>query len=275
MKWTSAICSAGKKLRAASPSSARYLQRQKSDPFVKGRKSAPALGNALQDGPYRSRSAFKLLQLNERFNILQASSEAKAGRPRVIVDLGAAPGGWTQVAVQACATTARPPSKSTLSPCRLFALDILPMDPIQGATVLQGDFLDSKVQDELRRQVLAASSTSLPLGEKENSAEGAGCDGFVDVVLSDMMANTTGNPIRDTVLSLDLVTAAFQFASSTLSRQPSSWFVSKVFPSADSDEFLRLTLKQRFDHVSIVKDKITASRKESREVFWVAKGFRG
>ncbi|WFD33274.1 methylene-fatty-acyl-phospholipid synthase [Malassezia cuniculi] len=98
-------------------------------------------------------------------------------------------------------------------------------------------------------------------------------DRCVDVVLSDMMANTSGNPIRDSVASLDLCMAAFEFAAVMLKTEPSSAFICKYFMSREADEFRKDTLECRFSNVRAVKT--AASRSESREQYWVCRGFLG
>lgn len=185
-------------------SSSRYLQRQRNDPFVKQRlnlghspRRRVSDGEGCTDdavGPsaantYISRSAFKLLQLDDKYKFLRAG--------RTIIDLGAAPGGWSQVVVERIARDrdrAGREHDAAVSP--VFALDILPMASIEGVTCLQGDFLDPAIQARLRQKVAQTS------GE-------ASSESFVDVVVSDMMSNTSGNSIADTEASLSLCQAAY------------------------------------------------------------------
>jgi len=156
------------RLLKKSPSSSRWLQRQSQDPYVRLRTSAT------KDETYRSRSAFKLVSLFERHPSL-------LGRNKIVADLGAAPGGWSQVAASRGA--------------KVIAVDLNHMDPIDGVDFVQGDFLDENV----RRKVEELSG-----GKK------------VDTVLSDMMASMTGVRDRDVQASLDLVTAATVFGIQTL-----------------------------------------------------------
>jgi 23S rRNA (uridine2552-2'-O)-methyltransferase len=156
------------RLLKKSPSSSRWLQRQSQDPYVRLRTSAT------NDETYRSRSAFKLVSLFEKHPSL-------LGRGKIVADLGAAPGGWSQVAAYRGA--------------KVIAVDLNHMDPIEGVDFVQGDFL----QEEIRRQVEVLSA-----GRK------------VDTVLSDMMASMTGVRDRDVQASLDLVAAATMFGIQTL-----------------------------------------------------------
>lgn len=198
-------------------SSARWLQRQLNDPYVQQAKA---------DG-WRSRAAYKLLQLNDRFHFLKPG--------QVVVDLGAAPGGWTQVALK-------------LNPSsRVIALDILEMEAIPGVDILQMDFLADEAPDRLR----------------------ALAGGGVDVVLSDMAAPTTGHPATDHLRIIALADAALMFACDVLN--PGGSFVCKVFQGGGQQDFLK-TVKTRFATVRHAKPD--ASRKESAEMYLVASGFR-
>jgi 23S rRNA (uridine2552-2'-O)-methyltransferase len=203
-------------------SSQRWLQRQLNDPYVQ---EAQRLG-------YRSRSAFKLMQLDERFKFLVAGNR--------VVDLGAAPGGWTQI------VASRVLSKGGLG--RVVGLDILEMEPVPGAEILLGDFLTDAGLAEL---------ISL-LG------------GPADLVLSDMAAPTTGHPPTDHLRTAALCEAAFDFAETVLS--PGGSFVAKVFKGG-SERDLLLRMKQSFGSVRHAKP--AASRAESPETYVVAMNFRG
>jgi 23S rRNA (uridine2552-2'-O)-methyltransferase len=154
-----------------------------------------------------------------------------------VVDLGAAPGGWTQVAVEAAGPRGQ-----------VVALDILPMDPVPGATTLQGDFQE----EEAEARIIAA------LGGK------------ADLVLSDMAPNTTGHAATDHLRIMALAELALDFALKILA--PGGGFVAKVFQGGSEKEML-VTLKQHFANVRHVKPP--ASRKESAELYVVASGFRG
>ena len=202
--------------RSRSPASARWLERQLNDPYV-----ARAKGAGL-----RSRAAFKLIEIDEKFKLL---------RPGLgVVDLGAAPGGWTQVAVQKGAA-------------RVVAIDLLPIDPIPGATILQGDFLSDDAPDRVR----------------------AALGGPADLVLSDMAANTTGHAATDHLRIMGLAEAALDFAVSVLA--PGGAFVCKLFQGGGERAFQDV-LKQRFAKVRHAKPP--ASRRDSAETYVVAQGFR-
>ncbi|WP_119167922.1 RlmE family RNA methyltransferase [Algihabitans albus] len=205
--------------RGRRPSSTRWLERQLNDPYVA---EARARG-------YRSRAAFKLLQLDEKVGLLKGA--------RRIVDLGAAPGGWTQVAIQ------------QLGPqVRVVAVDYLEMAPLVGATILQLDFLDEDAPEKIR----------------------AALDGPADLVLSDMAAPSTGHAKTDHIRVVGLAETALAFALEVLS--PGGAFVAKVFQGGSERDLLDL-LKQNFKTVRHVKPP--ASRAESSELYVVAQGFRG
>jgi 23S rRNA (uridine2552-2'-O)-methyltransferase len=202
--------------RNRSAASQRWLARQLNDPYVT---AAKAQG-------FRSRAAFKLIELDEKFGLI---------RPGVrVVDLGAAPGGWTQVAVQRGAG-------------RVVALDLLPIDKLPGAVLLEGDFLDPDVP----ARVLEA------LGGK------------ADLILSDMAPNTTGHAATDHLRIMALAEAALEFATEILAEGGA--FVAKVFQGGSEREML-LRLKRSF--ASVRHAKPPASRKESSELYVVAQGFR-
>ena len=207
-----------KTARRRTAGSTRWLERQLNDPYVK---AARAEG-------YRSRAAYKLLELDERFKLL--------GHAQRVVDLGAAPGGWTQVLLKR-----RPKA-------RVAAIDLLPMDPIPGAVIFQKDFLDEDAGDRLR----------------------AALDGPPDLILSDMAANTVGHRQTDQIRTMALVEAAIHFAVQVLA--PGGAFVAKVF-AGGADPALVAELKR---HFTVVKHaKPPASRKESSEWYVIAQGFKG
>lgn len=175
-----------------SASSSRWLARQARDPFVKQRSAAAtAAGTGASDSvpaSYRSRSAFKLVSLARRYPQLIAPG-------KVVVDLGAAPGGWSQVAADIMKGQGD-----------VWALDILGMEPIDGVHVLQGNFLRPDIQRKLVKGILTSRGSEAP-------AESAR---LVDTVLSDMMAPMSGLRIKDIQASLDLVSAATSFAKAML-----------------------------------------------------------
>jgi 23S rRNA (uridine2552-2'-O)-methyltransferase len=211
-----------KTARQRSVSSTRWLQRQLNDPYV-----AEAKRRGL-----RSRAAFKLLQLDERFGLLKPGTR--------VVDLGAAPGGWTQVAVERVGALS--------GKGKVVAIDILPMEPMAGATVLEGDFLADEAPDRIR----------------------AALGGPADLVLSDMAAPTTGHAATDHLRIMALAETAYEFAAGVLA--PGGAFVAKLFQGGAERELLT-RLKRDFAEVKHVKPQ--ASRAESAELYVVALGFRG
>jgi 23S rRNA (uridine2552-2'-O)-methyltransferase len=166
--------------KSSSGSSNRWLARQSSDPYVRLRTSQSSPGSA-QPETYRSRSAFKLVSLAAKYPGL-------LGRGKTVIDLGAAPGGWSQVAVR--------------SKAKVIALDIAPMDAIPGVQVVMGDFLSEGVRSRVGQML---------------SAGRADGEGGADTVLSDMMAPMSGVRGRDVQASLDLCSAATMFGRDVLS----------------------------------------------------------
>ncbi len=215
-----------KTARGRTTSSQRWLQRQLNDPYV---------AEAKKRG-YRSRAAFKLLQLDDQFRFLKPGAR--------VVDLGAAPGGWTQVAVEKVKAGA----KAGRSAGVVIGIDITPVEPIAGATVLAKDFYDEDAPAEL---------TAL-LG------------GPADVVLSDMAASATGDTQVDHMRIMGLAEAAHDFARQIL--KPGGAFVAKVLRGGTERTLLDL-LKKDFAKVRHVKPE--ASRADSAEMYVVGTGFRG
>lgn len=208
------------RVRSASgrtPASRAWLERQLNDPYVA----------AAQSQGYRSRAAFKLIEMDEKYHLLRPGMR--------VVDLGAAPGGWSQVAVQRGAA-------------QVLGLDLLPIDPVEGARFLQGDFNDP----DMPARLIAL------LGGK------------VDLVLSDIAPNTTGHSATDHIRIVALAELAFDFARQTLA--PGGAFVAKVFQGG-SERQLLAPMKQAFATVRHAKPP--ASRKGSSELYVVATGFRG
>lgn len=174
-------------------SSSRYIQRQKTDIYVKQRVSLSSpkkklQGNDVEDygdveasTRFVARSAFKLLQLDDRYKFLRPG--------RVIVDLGAAPGGWSQAIVERTRKRAAGSGKETGASAPIFALDLLPVIDIEGVVSIQGDFLDAATQERLRKMVHGAAQAAQG-SSSDSDTDGAGArrtDGFVDIVVSDMM----------------------------------------------------------------------------------------
>jgi len=205
--------------RRKKASSTEWLARQLNDPFVA---EAQRLG-------YRSRAAFKLIQLDERFHLLSPEKR--------VVDLGCAPGGWTQIAAQRVGSAGR-----------VVGLDLNPTDPVPGATVMAGDFRDPAVAAQIREAL----------------------GGPADLVLSDMAAPATGHAATDHLRVVALAEDAFALAETLL--KPGGAFVTKVFQGGAEGELLA-ALKRAFREVRHAKPP--ASRAESAETYVVAKGFRG
>jgi 23S rRNA (uridine2552-2'-O)-methyltransferase len=197
--------------------STKWLERQLNDPYVKRAKA---------EG-YRSRAAYKLIELDDRFGLLKG-----VGR---VVDLGVAPGGWTQVVRQ------RAPK------AQIVGIDLLPTDPIEGAELLEMDFMDDKAPERLREAL----------------------GGEADLILSDMAANTVGHPQTDHLRTMGLVEAGLEFAVEIL--RPGGAFVAKVL-AGGADNNLVAELKRRF--TSVKHAKPPASRKGSSEWYVVAQGFK-
>jgi len=207
--------------RRRSASSTRWLQRQLNDPYV---------AEAKRRG-YRSRAAFKLLQIDEKAGLFRPGSR--------VVDLGAAPGGWSQVA----AAAVRPGPGGG----RIVALDVLEMDPLDGVEVLRLDFLEDQAPTRLTEAL----------------------GGAADVVLSDMAAPATGHAGTDHLRIVALAEAAYDFAAAVLA--PGGGFVCKVFHGGAEKDLLD-RLKRDFAKVRHVKPE--ASRSDSAETYVVATGFR-
>ena len=205
-----------KTARGRTAASQRWLARQLNDPYVR----------AAQQQGWRSRAAFKLIELDERFKLLRPGSR--------VVDLGAAPGGWSQVAVRRGAA-------------RVVGVDLLPIEPVPGAELIVGDFHDEAMPDRLRALL----------------------GGPADLVLSDMAPNTSGHAATDHLRIIALAELALHFAVRVLA--PGGGFVAKVFQGGSEREMLE-PMKQRFAQVRHTKPP--ASRKESSELYVVAQGFR-
>jgi len=200
-------------------SSTRWLERQLNDPYVKRAKA---------EG-YRSRAAYKLLELDEKYGLLKGV--------KAVVDLGIAPGGWSQVVRR----------RSPLA--RVAGIDLLPTDPIDGVAILQMDFMDEEAPARLK--------------------EALGVD-HADLVMSDMAANTVGHPQTDHLRTMALVEAGLEFAAEVL--RPGGAYVAKVL-AGGADNNLVAALKRHFATVKHAKPP--ASRKDSSEWYVIAQGFKG
>jgi 23S rRNA (uridine2552-2'-O)-methyltransferase len=207
-----------------SKSSQDWLKRHFDDPYVK----------EAQKAGYRSRAVFKLLEIQEKDQLLKPG--------QVVVDLGAAPGGWSQIAVSLVS------KKGAGKQGKVFALDILPMEPLEGVDFIQGDFTEEGVY----QQFLST------LGGRE-----------IDLVMSDMAPNISGMRVVDQPRAMYLAELALDFAQSVL--KPGGDFVVKVFQGQGFDEYTKL-MRTLFAKVLVRKPK--ASRQASREVYLLGRGFK-
>jgi 23S rRNA (uridine2552-2'-O)-methyltransferase len=198
-------------------SSTRWLERQLNDPYVKRAKA---------DG-YRSRAAYKLIELDEKFGLIRGSQR--------VVDLGIAPGGWSQVV------------RKVAPKASIVGIDLLPTEPIEGVAILEMDFMDDSAPAKLEAEL----------------------DGPPDLVMSDMAANTVGHKQTDHLRTMGLVEAAAWFAIETLSENGT--FVAKVLAGGTDADLLAM-LKKHFKTVKHAKPP--ASRKDSSEWYVVAQGFK-
>ena len=199
-------------------SSTRWLERQLNDPYVKRAKAEN----------YRSRAAYKLLELDERFGLLKGV--------KAVVDLGIAPGGWSQVVRR------KQPAAS------IVGIDLLPTDPIDGVDILEMDFMAEEAPERLKEAL----------------------GGAADLILSDMAANTVGHQQTDHLRTMALVEAGLEFAKEVL--KPGGAYVAKVL-AGGADHDLVAELKRNFAAVKHAKPP--ASRKGSSEWYVIAQGFKG
>lgn len=211
-----------KKARKLSSSSQKWLQRQLNDPYV---------ARAKREG-WRSRAAFKLIEIDDKVKILRPGMR--------VVDLGAAPGGWSQVAAKRIGLEN--------GRGRIVAIDLLEIDPIAGVDFAQMDFLTDDAPEALKAML----------------------GGPADLVMSDMAANTTGHRPTDHLRIVGLVELAIDFARQVLA--PDGAFIAKVFQGGTEGTLLT-ELKRDFTQVRHVKPQ--ASRADSAELYVVATGFRG
>jgi 23S rRNA (uridine2552-2'-O)-methyltransferase len=199
-------------------SSTRWLERQLNDPYVRRAKAEN----------YRSRAAYKLLELDERFGLLKGVKS--------VVDLGIAPGGWSQVV------------RRSAPQAKFVGIDLLPTDPIEGVTILEMDFMADAAPEQLKEAL----------------------GGSADLVLSDMAANTVGHQQTDHLRTMALVEAGLEFAKDVL--RPGGAYVAKVL-AGGADNALVAEMKRSFSSVKHAKPP--ASRKGSSEWYVVAQGFKG
>lgn len=215
-----------KTAKGRTTSSQRWLERQLNDPYVARSKS---------EG-YRSRAAYKLIEIDDKYRILKPGS--------VVVDLGATPGGWTQVAAQRVAVDATSEARRG----RVVAIDINAMEPVAGTQFLEMDFLAPDAPDRLKTLL----------------------SGAADVILSDMAAPSSGHTRTDHIRIMALAEAAADFAADVL--KPGGTFLAKVLQGGTERELLE-HLKRDFATVRHVKPP--ASRSDSAELYVLATGFRG
>lgn len=198
-------------------SSVRWLERHLNDPYV----------HKAQKEGYRSRAAYKMKEMDEKYGLLKPGM--------AVVDLGAAPGGWCQIALEKkCAP--------------IVAIDLLPIEPLPGVDFMQLDFMDDSAPDRLK----------------------AALGGMADIVMSDIAHNTTGHRDTDHLKIMMLVEAGYYFACEVL--KPGGTFVAKVFQGGTQGELL-MEMKKTFAKVQHVKPP--ASRKDSSEMYVLATGYRG
>lgn len=204
--------------------SKRWLQQHVADEYVK----------KAQHAGYPSRAAYKLLELQHKYDLIHPGA--------LVVDLGAAPGGWSLVAKELVGDKGQ-----------VFAVDILEIEPIAGIEIIQGDFNEQAVLDKLISTISHYAR-----------------DGKVDLVISDMAPNITGHKSIDQPRSLQLVELAIDFAQKML--KPGGSFLAKVFQGAGVDNMIK-TLRQSFKTVKLRKPK--ASRARSSEIYLLATNFLG
>lgn len=211
-----------KTARSRTPSSQRWLERQLNDPYVSASKRAG----------YRSRAAFKLIEIDDKYRFLKPGAR--------VVDLGAAPGGWSQIAAERV--------QSVAGRGQVVAIDILDMEPLAGVESARLDFMEEGAEAWLKEKLR---------------------DGAADVVLSDMAASTVGHAKTDHLRIMMLAEAAAHFAGDVLA--PGGAFLCKVFQGGTERDLLDF-LKQRFATVRHVKPP--ASRSDSAELYVLATGFK-
>lgn len=212
-----------KTARGRKNSSTLWLQRQLNDPYVAA---------ARRDG-YRSRAAYKLIEIDDKHHILKPGMR--------VVDLGAAPGGWTQIAVKRCGSANNRGGE-------VVGIDLLPVEPLAGAKLIEMDFMADEAPDELKRLM----------------------GGPADVVLSDMAASATGHKPTDHLRIMHLCELALEFAMEVL--KPGGSFLAKVLQGGAEKDLMTM-LRTNFKVVRHVKPK--ASRSDSAEMYVLATGFKG
>jgi 23S rRNA (uridine2552-2'-O)-methyltransferase len=224
-----------KREKRRKPSSRAWLERQINDPYV---------ARAKREG-FRSRAAYKLAEIDDKFHLFKPGT--------CVVDLGAAPGGWSEIAARRVGASGR-----------VVALDILDMKPVAGVEFLKLDFLDQTAPERLKA-ALGGNRRGKAQAKTQAKAHAK-----ADVVLSDMAANATGHRQTDHLRIMALAEAAAHFAREVLS--PGGSFVCKVLQGGTETSLLA-ELKRDFLTVKHVKPP--ASRSDSAELYLLARGFRG
>jgi 23S rRNA (uridine2552-2'-O)-methyltransferase len=212
-----------------SASSQQWLKRQLNDPYV--------IQSKIEG--YRSRAAYKLLQIDQKFHIFRPQS--------IVIDLGAAPGGWTQIAIEKVRSTAKNPT--------VFSLDLIYIEPLEGSIFLQGDFLEEEVFERFIHLLKDCSINS-------SSPK-------VNVVLSDMAASSTGHSQTDHLRIMNLLRTALDFSYNFLA--PQGHFVGKVLQGGTENTLLQ-EMKKRF--TKVLHYKPPASRSDSAEMYVIGIGFK-
>lgn len=207
-----------KKQKSRSNSSNKWLSRQLNDPYVTKSKI---------DG-YRSRAAYKILEIHEKYKLFKPGMN--------VIDLGAAPGGWSQIA-----------AKYVGKKGKIVAIDLLEFEPIDGVIMAQMDFYDPNTPSKLIEM----------MGDK------------ADIVMSDMAANTTGHTPTDHLRIMDLCEMSFNFATTVLN--PGGHFIAKILRGGTENELLSI-VKRKFTTVKHFKPE--SSRKDSKEIYLIALGFK-
>lgn len=218
-----------KSTKGRKTSSVRWLKRHLNDPYVINAKKEH----------YRSRAAYKLIEINEKFNIIKPGMK--------IIDLGAAPGSWSQISFQIIN-----PNKETLadnpSLGNIIGLDLLNIEPIKGIEFIQGDFSDEEIVEDLLQKI----------------------NGKIDVILSDMAPNTSGHRQTDHMRIMVLCEKVYEFALTTLKEDGT--LISKVFVGGTGNDLLQ-KMHKSFKKINHFKPK--SSRVESTEMYVIATGFKG
>lgn len=213
-----------KKSKKFSKSSQKWLLRQVNDPFVE---------KARIEG-WRSRATFKIIEIDQKFKLFKKN--------KIVIDLGCAPGGWSQYCVEKVGME------------NVVAIDLLEISPIAGVNFLQMDFLDDKAPEKISDELKKI---------KYNK------NGYCDIVLSDMASNATGDHNTDHLRIIDLLEQSLKLGNKILKNDGD--FVGKIFQGGSSDEIIKI-LRQNFSKVKYFKPQ--SSRKDSSETYLVAQGFK-